>query len=237
MNNALRDHLVEQACIRFSIQTKLQQNLIKTPTWSPDIVISRDPGSGGRVIAKKIADKLNWKLLDKHILRELAQELHIPEKEFAKIDEHSRNWLADTFNLIFNPNYVSDMLYLKHLKSLLMKHAREGEVVIVGRGANHIIPADKCLRVRITAPFSTRVRNTMHHENKTNEEASRWVRYVENKRNCFIKQYFGKDPYAPEDFDLVVNTEHLNLNQGRDLIIGAFLAKFPTERRRLKDKL
>lgn len=237
MNSPFMDQLVEKASARFSIQSKLSQSLIQSHRWSPDIVISRDPGSGGRVIAKRIARKLGWELLDKEIFTQLANELHIPEREFAKIDEHTRNWFADTWNLMFNPDYVSDIVYLKHLKRLLMTASKQGDTVIVGRGANHIIPADKCLRVRITASFSKRVENTVKFEHKSPPEADEWVRYVQKKRNNFIRQYFGKNPYSPSDFDLVVNTDHLDLNQGRDLIIGAFLAKFPAERRRLKAKL
>lgn len=238
MNTTFIDKLVEKAVTRFSLESRLAANLIKPQhRWSPDIVISRDPGSGGHVIAQKIARQLGWQLLDKEILIKLADELHIPPDHFANVDEHTRNWFADTFNMLFNPHYVSDVLYLKHLRQLLLDAAKDGDAVIVGRGANHIIPPDKCLRVKITASFAKRVKNTVKYEHKTYEDANLWVRKVENKRNNFIKQYFGKDPYAPEDFDLVVNTDHLDLEQARDLIVGAYLAKFPSERRRLKDKL
>ena len=237
MNQRFLDRLVEQAGTRFSIQAKIAKNKILPHKWSPDIVISRDPGSGGRVIARRLARKLGWQLLDKNILSELANKLHIPEKEFAKIDEHSRNWFADSFNMLFNPNYVSDIRYLKHLKQLLMKNAKDGDVVIVGRGANHVIPADKCLRVRITASFDKRVNNTVKHEKLSREEAYHRVKNVENKRNSFIQQYFGCQPCNPAHFDIVVNTDNLDLKQARDIIIGAYFAKFPAEKKRLQDKL
>lgn len=237
MHHPFIERLVEKASNRFSLQAKLSRLQIKPHRWSPDIVISRDPGSGGRVVAQKISRKLGWELLDKEILTKLAEELNIPPHEFANVDEHTRNWFADTWNSLFNPHYVSDVLYLKHLRRLLLDTAKDGDVVIVGRGANHIIPADKCLRVKITASFEKRVQNTMKHEGKSREDAETWVRYIENKRHNFIREYFGKTPANPTDFDLVLNTDHLTLLQARDLIIHAYLDKFPAERRRLQNKL
>ena len=135
MNRQHRERLVAKAMNRFFFQDNLAKNKIKTHRWRPDIVISRDPGSGGRPIAKKIASKLGWQLLDKKIMIKLAAKHGLPAKEFAKIDETSRNWFADTFNLLFNKNYLSDIRYLKHLKLLLMKSAKDGDVVIVSPNA------------------------------------------------------------------------------------------------------
>jgi hypothetical protein len=85
------NHLIEKA-VANSVSLKVAKLQIKTE-WSPDIVISRDPGSGGHPIAKKIA-KLGWQLFDKALMLELSQELGIPENEVADVDEH-RSWVAD----------------------------------------------------------------------------------------------------------------------------------------------
>ena len=232
------EQLVAKAMNRFIFQNNIRKHQITTPKWLPDIVISRAAGSGGRVIAMKIAKKLDWQLLDKKLMIKLANEHGLPQKEFAKVDEHSRNWISDTINQLFNPSYVSDIRYLKHLKHLLMKAASEGDVVIVGRGANHIIPADKCLRVRITASTSTRINNTYKFEKKSSkEEAARWVTKVEEQRTKFIRQYFGANPNDPKNFDLVVNTDSLTLTQATNLIISAYCAKFPSEHKKLKNKI
>ncbi|MFH2019509.1 MAG: cytidylate kinase-like family protein [bacterium] len=234
---ALTDQLVEKSFQQFTLRAKLAKIRIKSsPEWTPDITISRDPGSGGSIIAQKVARKLGWDVLDKDILNTLSKQLGIPEKEFARIDETPRSWLADTFNSLFNPQYVSDVRYLTHLKHLFFHAAKKGYTVIVGRGANHILPADKCLRVRVTASLAKRIKNTMHFEKKTKLEASLWVKKVENNRNGFIRQYFGCAPYEPKHFDIVVNTDHLTLLQARNLIINAYFSKFPEEKSRLKSQ-
>ncbi len=226
--------LVEKALTQGEVGNRANKIQI-TGAWNPDIVISRDPGSGGRVIAQKIAKKLEWKLLDKKIMEELSRDLGIPEREFAEVDEHGRSWLTDSIRTLFDPHFVSDVTYVNHLKRLLTHAAKGADIVIVGRGANHIIPADKCLRVKITASWKTRVDNTYKYEKKkSREEAEAWVKHVEEKRNRFIEQYFGMEGCHPEHFDLIVNTDYLTLDTARDMVIAAFYAKFPDMRRRVK---
>lgn len=230
------ERLVEKAIQNAQVQ-KIAKHQIKR-VWHPDIVVNRDPGSGGRLVAKKVATKLDWNLLDEILMNKLADELEIPVREFRDIDEHSRSWLADTLHSIFNPDYLSDVRYINHLKKVLAHAAKKGDLVIVGRGANHILPADKCLRVRITASYTTRVQNTLKYEKKESlEEAAAWVTKVESQRSRFIRQYFGANPHNPWYYDLVISTDHLSLDQAADLVIQAYLAKFPGEKRRLKSKL
>jgi cytidylate kinase len=229
------DKLVNKAVERSQLHrvSKLQ---IKSD-WTPDIVISRDPGSGGQVVAKKLAKKLGWQLFDKSLMKKLSEDLGIPEGEVVNVDEHSRSWMSDLFHSVFNPHYVSDVRYITHLKKLLNHAAKSSDLVIIGHGAGYILPPDKCLRVRVTAPFDTRVDNTYKYESfKTKSEARMWVEKVEKQYNQFIRQYFGKNPHNPWHYDLVVSTHHFSLDQVTDLIIKAYLTKFPGEKKRLKIK-
>lgn len=229
------DRLVEKA-IQESQARRVAKMAIKA--WDPDIIISRDPGSGGSVVAKKVARRLGWKLFDKELMLELSRELDIPAETIEHVDEHTRSWLADMVHFLFSKNYVSDIRYIGALRKILLHTAKQGDMVILGRGANYIIPEEKCLRVRITASMSTRVNNTYTYEHKsTKEEAARWVQHVQKNRDRFIRQYFGANPHNPWYYDLVIATDHLSLDQAADLVIQAYLAKFPTEKRRLKSKL
>lgn len=225
----LTDRIVSQAVSGFIYRS--QQPAVDRPlkhTWNPDIAIDRDPGSGGHPIAKIVAKKLGWQLLDKSILTDLADHFGIPRREFIDVDERPRNWLMDVIHSVFNPDYVSDIRYVNHLKKLLLAASKKSDVVIIGHGANHILPPDKCLRVRVTASLTNRIDNTLKFEDKkSREEAKAWVEHVESRRVSFIRQYFHLNPYNPWYYDLTVSTDHLSLEQAADLIIQAFYAKFP----------
>ena len=227
------EKLVERA-IQRSLVERVTKHKIKN-VYHPDIVINREPGSGGRIVAKKLAKKLGWQLLDETLMDQLAEELGIPVGEFKSVDEHSRSWLVDTLHSMLNKNYVSDIRYINHLKRIIAHAAKKGDLVIVGRGANHILPPDKCLNVRITASLATRIENTLKYEDKKSKlEAESWVKKIESERHRFIRQYFGKNPYNPWYYDLVISTDHLSLDQAVDLIYQAYVSKFPKEKRRLK---
>lgn len=230
------DRLVNKA-IQKSQSGRIAKLKLKA-SWSPDITIARDPGSGGTIVAQKIADKLGWQLFDKPLIRKLSEELGIAESEVADIDEHGRSWFMDIFHSVFNPDYVSDVRYITQLKKLLSHAAKRNDLVILGHGANFILPSDKCLRIRVTGSFINRVNNTYKYENKKSlEEAKEWVIKVEQKYNQFIRQYFGANPHNPWHYDLVVSSDHLSLGQVADLVIQAYCAKFPKEAKRLKSKL
>lgn len=230
------ERLVEKTAKRITSKPQVITT-VKRNKITPDITISRDPGSGGKLVAKLVAKKLGWKVLDKAILVKLSEELDIPKNEFADVDEHTRGWLADSIHSLINPNYVNDLHYISHLKKLIIKASEKDDVVIVGRGANHILPPERVLRVRVTASFSKRVKNTMKHEGKSQLDAEDWVKYVEEKRVKFVKQYFGVNPYNPWHYDLVINTDTLTLEQAANVIVEAYLNKFPPERKRLAAQL
>lgn len=219
-------HMVNRASVWRGLRKKMN-NGAQFKEWLPDITISREPGSGGRVIAEMVAKKLGFRILDKDILAKLASKFEIPEHEFAKIDERPRNWLSDTLYSIMNPNYVSDVKYIKHLRNLILETAKNDSVVIVGRGANFALPPDKVLRVRITASWATRIKNTAKYEHMTKGKAEEWVIIVEKKRDDFVRQYFEQDPDSATNYDLTMNTDHLSLESGRDMIVNAFFDKFP----------
>ncbi len=230
------DRLVNKAIERTQLE-RVSKLKIKS-NWNPDIVISRDPGSGGKLIAKKLAKRLNWRFFNKQLMEQISQELGIPAEELVHIDEHSRSWISDTFHSIFNPNYVSDVRYINHLKKILLHTSKMGDMVILGRGANYILPRDKCLSIRITASFDTRVANTYKYEDKKSKlDAAEWVRHVERQRNRFIRQYFGVNPHNPWNYDLVISTDHLSLDEVVEIILHTYLVKFPKQARALKSVL
>lgn len=229
-------HLIEKSLRKEKFYSNLIQKTRIKKEWQPDITISRNPGSGGRPIAKKVAKKLNWKYYGKRIFKDIAKDMDIPEHIVKTIDEAPKsNFLVDFVLNFFDPEYISELEYLSHLKKIIKKVGQKEDVVFLGRGSNHILPRDQALHVRITAPLETRIQNTHKYEDKTLEEAKAQVEKVEKERNQFIKQYFGCDPNDPNHFDLVINTHDISLNAACDIIIEAFKRKFFRMKVEVKD--
>ena len=98
--------------------------------------------------------------------------------------------------------------------------ASHGDAVIVGRGANFLIPPQDRLSVRVIAPLETRVINVAKEFGVTREEAKRRVINRENRRAAFIRQSFNADVADPKNYDLVINTHRLDMDAALGAVIG-----------------
>lgn len=195
-------------------------------TLSPVITISRDPGSGGKPIAKKVAEKLGFAFYDEELVTEIAKSAKLRKSLLSQVDEKGRSLMTDFVHNMFNPDYVSDTEYLRHLCKVVLSIAYKGKAVILGRGANFITPFASGLHVRITAPERVRLRRAVQYEGYTLEEAKEINRTTENDRKEFIKQYFGEKISDSRFYDMILNTTFFNLDQSASVIIHAFKQKF-----------
>jgi len=200
----------------------------------PFVTISREPGSGGKPIAGLVAKNMGFSLYDRKIIEDVSKNVHERKALMESIDEHSRSAIDDIIHSAFNPDYVSDIRYIRSLSSTILSAAIQGNVVILGRGANFITPFDKGLHVRICAPYLVRVERTIKFEHITKEEAIREIRRTDEQRKEFVRQYFGKDVSNPNYYDIVINTMVMSIEDAAVLIIEAFKHKFPEYSRRLR---
>lgn len=193
----------------------------------PFITIARDPGSGGKPIAKLVAKQLKFKLYDKALVEEIAKSAKLREKTIHQIDEHTRTYIQDLVHSLLNPEYISDTTYIKHLSRVILAIAHQGKAVIVGRGANFILPPDEGLRVLITASKKVRIQRAIAYEKISRREATTRVIKISKQRSDFVSQYFRKYYTNPKHYDLILNTDHYDINTAANVILTAFTQKFP----------
>jgi len=191
------------------------------------ITVSREAGSGGKLIAKKVAKALKYELYDKKLIELTARKAKKREQLISSLDEKERGLMDDLVHSLLNPNYVSEQTYIKNLCEVILSVARKGNCVILGRGSNFITQDHGGLHVRIVAPFLVRAGNTAQYEKRTIYNARERVRKFDKARKEFVKQYFGKNPSNANYYDLVINTTYMTIEQVRDIIVCAFKKKFP----------
>ena len=192
----------------------------------PFITIAREPGSGGAVIAKAVADKLGFELVDKQIVTEIAKSVKRRKEVIASLDEKTRGAVEDLLDSVLDPEYVNEEKYISELFKLIMAYAHKGNVVILGRGANFITPFARGLHVNIVAPYDVRVKRAMDFEGLSKEKAKEVIARVEKERSDFVKKYINKDIKKRNAYDLTLNTTYFRINEARDVVIEAFKQKF-----------
>ena len=112
------------------------------------ITVARQFGSGGRDIAKSLAQELGIKFYDKELISLAAKESGMNPEVFEKIDEQATNSLLYSLSMgLYNFGNgfsavgdlpVNDKLYILQHK-MIKRLAEEGPCVILGRCADYIL--------------------------------------------------------------------------------------------------
>ena len=191
----------------------------------PIITISREPGSGGRIVAKQLAEKLKLDLFHQEILHELARSADVSAKLLETLDEKGLSVLEDWISSLVYERHLWPDQYLQHLMKVIGTIGKHGRAVIVGRGANFILPPDNRVRIRVVAPQITRIQNVAKNFKVSEDEARRRVIRTESDRRAFIRKYFNADIANPINYDLIINTGTLSIDEAVDIIIAAVAQK------------
>ena len=186
----------------------------------PVITVSREPGSGGRVVAERIAKQLGLDLFHGEIIQEIAESADTSARILETLDEKGLSVLDDWISTLVNRRHLWPDQYLKHLMKVIGTIGEHGRAVIIGRGANFILPREVRFRVRIVAPLEFRVKNVAHEFDVPSEEARRRVLRTESDRRAFVRKYFHADITDPVNYDLVINTGTLSIDAAVEAIKG-----------------
>ena len=211
--------IIEEQVHRWQIQ---QQEKPQAKAPIPVVTISREPGSGGRIVAQKLAERLGFEVFHQEVLHEMAKRAEVSEQLLATLDERGLSILEDWISSLVYQRHLWPDEYLQHLMNVIGTIGKHGRSVVVGRGANFILPPEQRFRVRITASQRWRIQNVARDFNLPENEAKRRVIKTESNRKAFIRKYFNADIADPTNYDLVINTETLSVGNAVD-VIGAAL--------------
>ncbi len=192
------------------------------PVLEAAITLSMEPGSGGRIIAEKIAGRLGFDLFHREIIKAIARSSRMSDWVIDTVEKERLSGLEDFLSSLIRKKYFHPGSYHHHLCRVIGTIARHGRVVIIGRGANFILPAAERLAVRIIAPLETRIRSVAREYGCTLEVAEKRVRQRQARRREYIRQAFHREIDDPHYYDLVINTGQLTLETAADAILAAY---------------
>lgn len=221
------DHLIDRHIALLEVRRKLHEESHTGETRiyplakGPWITISKELGSDGEGIARRITDRLGWHLFDREILEAIARTTHCRERFLSRLDERAVGKLDEFFANILMPGMPSQEAFLNEMMQVIWLLGRDGQAVLLGRGANWILDARYGLRVRITAPVGKRVDRIAHTCGLSHVEAQKRVREDDMRRAGFIRQVYGRDIADPLGYDLSLNTSGLGIAACESIILAA----------------
>lgn len=170
------------------------------------ITISREHGSGGRLIAKRLSEMLSIPLYDKQLIEMSAKDSGFTE-QFIKETEQKRT-TSFLYNLYFSSQNlpVNDQIFLKQSK-IINELSSKSKCIIVGRCADYILrERNDILKVFIYAPLEERIKRItqMYGENVKNPEV--YLIKSDKKRSSYYNYYSDKRWGDAKNYHIMVNS-------------------------------
>ncbi len=225
------EHLVEHQARWKQIKEAagLEQECPSLEQEGPYLTISRQLGSGGTELAHRVAGPLGWRVVDRELVSAIAEKTHSSLGAVLAHDERASGLLDDYLSHLLVPDDPGHGAYLRAMTMIVASFAREGRVVVLGRGANWFLDPERGLRVRVIRPPGQRIEEVAREEGIDLRAAEERVRRHDEEQRRFIEQTFGRSIDDPLGYDLVLNTGHLTPEQAADIVTAALCRKLQGE--------
>lgn len=186
------------------------------------INIGRQIGSGGLLVANRLGEIFNVQVYDKQLINMAAKESGWDASLFEKQDEKESLTLNNSFSFStfveavasgFGSNMLSSSNLFKIQSDVIIKLAKKGSTIIVGRCADYILrDFHSCLNVFISAEMEDRVKRIRQSgkfsdiENLTDEKIADLLRKGDRKRASYYSDFSLKTWGAAESYHLCLNS-------------------------------
>jgi len=212
------------------------------------ITVSRQFGSDGDVVAKKVAELLKYDYVDRELIFEVARRANVPPDEVEKFDERVENPVMRFLRRLIIPGtypiLVSEMPewtimydeepiekmsiqdqkeYLKFIRTTIEQLCQRGNVVIVGRGGQMVLRDKKdVFHVRIIAPLEYRLEVVMKQTGLNQTFATKLIPKNDKRQAKFIKYCYNVDWDDATLYHLIVNTGEMGTELAAKIITDRY---------------
>ena len=194
-------------------------------TFGPYLLFSREKGAGGSAVALLAGKRLRWQVFDDQLVDAIAERAQVRRELIESLDERDRATIRDILSQLLCPKPIDKSGYLTHLREILLALGTQGDVVIVGRGAQYILPSQFGLRVRLVAPVEMRVRRIASRENMSLKAARIVIEKSDRERARLARREFGQTATKPLNHDLTINTAELTVEAATGIVLTALQRK------------
>lgn len=184
------------------------------------ITVSRVPGSLGDTLARALAERLQYRLVERAELVRLAERIGGPDVAWERSPE-----LRERSPSFWERLNEERRRYASVLRRVTTFLADEGDVVIVGLGAGQLLKGlGNVLRLQVIAPADVRLERVMERGFDdiagplTRDRARELMRHSDRESTGYMRYLFNIDWMDPQHWDLVINTGRFSVPEAVDLI-------------------
>lgn len=197
------------------------------PTGKQPLVVtlSRDYGSGGEVIAQKLAECLGLAIYDHEIVELAAKKAKMDPSQFEAQETAGESGISAFLYSILTGTAGELHTYRRALHEAVLEMAHT-DCLLMGRGTHLILASKKVFRIRIVGSKVVCAKRVADDAGLSLLQAERLVFEVNNKREKTIQNLFGDNfehcsLEVAKNFDLVLNTDHIPADHAVPIILLA----------------
>lgn len=186
------------------------------------VTISREFGSGGRELGKRLADLLGYDYYDREIITEIAKR-HDVDEDYVEYALNNHAW--QTYALSFHHSFVSpfvintpDSALLREQKKIIEEIAAAGKnCILVGRNADVLLKEYQPLDIFVCADMEAKIKRCKERaeedEKMSDRQIKRMIKRIDKNRER--ARYILADGAwgHRKSYDLIVNTTNWNIKE------------------------
>lgn len=187
------------------------------------ITIGREYGSGGRIIAQKVAEALNLVYYDNEIIDMAAQEMGFDVEMIRRAAETKSSSFLYTMTTGSFDLPLNDKVFA--MQSQIIKHLADNDACIIVNGCGDYIleEYDHVLRVFVHAPMESRKARVMNEYHEDEGDAQKKVHKMDKRRSSYYNYYTTNKWGDLKNYDLTINSD-LGLDKAAAMIVEAYKA-------------
>ncbi|MEA4932915.1 MAG: cytidylate kinase-like family protein [Lawsonibacter sp.] len=192
------------------------------------ITVSREFGSGGRSIAKELAQRLGWDYYDKELVKEVATQTGFDPGFIEEHGEFASSGYALSYAMtepgtpgVMNGMSVSDFLWCIQ-RDVILKLAGKGNCVIVGRCGDYILQErEDCAHIFVHAPLAFRADRIVRLYGESECSPEQRLQEKDKKRRVNYKHYTGREWGRAQNYHLTLDSAALGVERCPNIILNA----------------
>lgn len=188
------------------------------------ITIAREYGSGGRLIAQKVAKKLGIDFYDNEILDSVADNLGFDIDTIRNAIEQKSSGLMYSMMTSSQTLPLFDQVYMTQSK--VIRHlAKQHPCIIVNGVADYILDDyDEVLKVFVHAPLQSRINRVKDIYQEKQDNYEKYIKSKDKKRSQYYNYYTANKWGQLKNFDLTINSD-LGIDEVVDIIVRLYQTK------------
>ena len=186
------------------------------------ITIAREYGSGGRLIAQKVAQKVGLVYYDNEVIDLAAREMGMDVDAIRKVAEQKSSSFMYTMSSSAFSLPLNDQVFV--MQSKIIRHLPNHDSCIIVNGcADYILEDyDDVLSIFIHAPLESRIRRVKEDYQEVHDDYKKYVTKRDKGRSNYYNYYTTKKWGHLKNFDLTINSD-LGIDEVATIIADLFL--------------